>query len=170
MQLLSRIDTLPVVKNSPSSPLMWMALMRIMVGLMFLTTWASNLNKGLYTPDGLEDFLQGQLNEESPAFYRSFLEEVIIPAKAVFAPFQLVSEGLLGLVLLIGLFTRPAAVAGTFFMMNVYLLSIGTGEWAWSYFLPIGLLGAVFFANAGRWLGLDVILVKRWGEPKLPLW
>lgn len=170
MQLLNRLNQLPIIGNSPPTPLFWMAMMRIMIGLMFLSTWGSNLSKDLYTPYGLENFLRGQLNEDSPEFYRSFLEDVIIPAKDVFAPFQMVSEGLLGLAILFGLFTRPASVIGFFFLLNVYLLSIGTGEWAWSYFLPIGVLGAIFFTNAGRWLGLDAILLKRWGEPKLPLW
>lgn len=170
MTFFNWIEKLPLVKNSPPSPLVWMALMRIMLGLMFLTTWGSNLSKDLYTPDGLENFLRGQLNEDSLPFYQSFLEDVIIPAKAVFAPFQLVSEGLLGLALLLGIFTRPSTVIGFFFMVNVYLLSIGTGEWAWSYFLAIGLLGGVFFANAGRWLGIDGWLYQRWGESKLLLW
>jgi uncharacterized membrane protein YphA (DoxX/SURF4 family) len=169
-QLLQWINSWPIIKNSPASPLAWMALMRIMIGLMFLTTWGSNLSKGFYSPDGLEDFLRGQLNDDSLEMYRTFLEEVIIPAKAVFAPFQLLSEGLLGLALLVGLFTRPMAIAGLFFIVNVFLLSIGTGEWPWSYFLVVGLLGGIFFSNAGRWLGADAWLVKRWGEPRWPLW
>lgn len=38
------------------TPLTWLGLMRIMLGLMFLTTWASNLTKGYYAPDGLQIF------------------------------------------------------------------------------------------------------------------
>ena len=33
--------------------LAWIALLRIMLGLLFLTTWSSNLSKGFYTPEGL---------------------------------------------------------------------------------------------------------------------
>jgi uncharacterized membrane protein YphA (DoxX/SURF4 family) len=169
-KLFAWIEGLPIVKNSPPSPLLWMSLMRIMLGLMFLTTWGSNASQGFYTPDGLEDFLRDHLNEDSLSFYRTFLEELIIPAKGVFAPFQLVAEGLLGGALLLGLFTRPAAVAGLFFILNVFLLSIGNGEWPWSYLLVVGLLGGVFFANAGRYLGLDAYLHRGWGDSKLGLW
>ena len=37
----------------PKTPLTWVALLRIMVGLMFLLTWLPNFLDGLYTPDGL---------------------------------------------------------------------------------------------------------------------
>lgn len=40
----------------PTTPLAWLGLMRIMLGLMFLSTWASNLTKGYYSPDGLQHF------------------------------------------------------------------------------------------------------------------
>ena len=165
-----RIENVPIIKNSPRVSLFWVTLLRIMLGLLFLTTWASNLSKDYYTPDGLEGFLRGKLNEDSLGFYRTFIEEVIIPIKEVFAPFQLVSEGLLGLALLIGLFTRPACLAGAFFIINTYLISIGTPEWPWSYFTVLSVLGVVFFTNAGRVLGVDVWIVNRYGESKWGLW
>ena len=40
----------------PQTPLSWIALLRIMLGVLFLTTWASNALKGFYTPDGLVNF------------------------------------------------------------------------------------------------------------------
>ncbi len=168
--ITNRVDKIPVVKKSPLTPLVWVALLRIAIGLMFLTTWASNLGKDLYTPDGLEGFLRGQLNPDSLSFYRTFIEDVIIPVKDIFAPFQLVTEFLLAIALLVGVFTRPMALGGAFFLLNTYLISVGTGEWAWSYFIPISVLGAVFFSNAGRVLGVDAWLAQRFGESKWGLW
>lgn len=170
MNITERISQLPFIKNSPPSPLFWMALLRIMLGLLFLTTWASNASKGLYTPSGLEEFLRDTLNDDSIPLYADFIEDVIIPIRGVFAPFQLVAEFLLGLALLLGFCTRAAAVAGAFFIINTYLLSIGTGEWPWSYFAVLSVLGAVYLAKAGRSTGLDVFLLKRYGETKLALW
>jgi NADH dehydrogenase len=170
MQIVDRFDEIPVVRNSPRASLFWVSLLRIAIGLMFLTTWYSNFGKDLYTPDGLESFLRGQLNEDSLGFYRTFIEDVVIPIKGVFAPFQLVTEFLLGLALLIGLFTRPAAVIGAFFLLNTYLISVGTGEWAWSYFIPISALGVIFFTNAGRALGVDGWLKGQYGESRFGLW
>jgi uncharacterized membrane protein YphA (DoxX/SURF4 family) len=170
MNLFHQIENIGIIKNSLKSPLFWMALLRIILGLMFVDTWMANLEKDLYTPDGLEAFLRGQLNEDTPGFYRSFIEDVIIPAKAVFAPFQLVTELAMGVVLVLGLLTRPAALGSFFFLLNTYLISIGTGEWAWGYYLPMSMSLAVFFAGAGRSLGLDNWLAKRFGENKWGLW
>ena len=44
-------------------PLAWISLFRILCGVLFLTTWYSNLSKGFYTPDGLYDFF---MNEYPP--------------------------------------------------------------------------------------------------------
>lgn len=170
MNVTERVSQLPIIKNSPSTSLFWMALLRIMLGLLFLTTWASNASKGYYTPGGLEDFLRDTLNDDSFGFYATFIEDVIIPIRGVFAPFQLISEFLLGLALLVGFCTRWAALAGAFFIVNTYLLSIGTGEWAWSYFSVLSVLGAVYLSKAGRTIGVDAFLHKRFGDTKLALW
>jgi len=157
--------------QQPSTPLAWLGLMRIMLGLMFLTTWASNLTKGYYSPDGLQHFFTEVFSQaENPlTFYANFINTVILPVRGVFAPFQLITEGVLGLALLIGAFTPVVCVAGVFFLGNVFLATFGH-DWPWAYLMPISLLGAIFFTRAGRTLGVDAWLVKRWGEPKLPLW
>lgn len=170
MNITERISQLPFIKHSPPSPLFWMALLRIMLGLLFLTTWASNASKGLYTPSGLEEFLRDTLNDDSIRLYATFIEDVVIPIRDVFAPFQLISEFLLGLALLVGFCTRWAALFGAFFIVNTYLLSVGTGEWAWSYFSVLSVLGAVYLSKAGRSVGVDVLLHKRFGETRLALW
>jgi uncharacterized membrane protein YphA (DoxX/SURF4 family) len=164
MTIFDRIESIGIIKTSLKSPLFWMALLRITLGVMFIDTWMANLEKDLYTPDGLENFLRGQLNEDSLSFYRTFIEDVIIPAKSLFAPFQLVTELAMGIVLVLGLLTRPAALGSFFFLLNTYLISIGTGEWAWGYYLPLAISLTVFFSGAGRSIGLDAWLTKRFGE------
>ena len=155
----------------PTNPLIWLGLMRIMLGLMFLTTWASNLSKGYYSPDGLQYFFTKVFSQtENPlAFYANFINNVILPMRGVFAPFQLVAEGLLGVALLVGVFTPVTCLTGVFFLGNVFLATFGH-DWPWAYLMPITLLGAIFFARAGRSLGVDAWLVKRFGEPKWPFY
>ena len=89
--------------SEPRTPLFWIALLRIMIGLVFLTTWGSNLVKGFYTPDGLLHFFTSVFPQaENPlSWYAAFINGVILPARAVFAPFQFVAEFLLGLALLV---------------------------------------------------------------------
>jgi uncharacterized membrane protein YphA (DoxX/SURF4 family) len=156
----------------PHVPLSWIALLRIMLGVLFLTTWASNLSKGFYTPDGLLEFFTHVFPQSANplAWYAAFIEGVILPVRGIFAPFQLVGEFLLGLFLLLGLLTPWTSAAAAFFILNTFLATFGH-DWPWSYATILGILFVVFFTRAGRSLGLDARLVNRRGEPPLPfLW
>ena len=84
--------------------LTWIALLRIMLGLMFLSTWYSNRLKGFYTPDGLLEFFTHVFPQsENPlAWYAAFIQGFILPIRHIFAPFQLIAEFVMGLALLVG--------------------------------------------------------------------
>lgn len=148
----------------PQTSLVWIALLRMLIGLVFLTTWLSNWMKGFYTPDGLLYFFtEVYPQSENPlAWYASFINGVILPVRNIFAPFQLVSEFLLGLGLLVGAFTPFFSLAGIFFLVNTFLASLGH-DWIWSYGMPIGILIVTFFTRAGRAWGVDTYLARRFG-------
>jgi uncharacterized membrane protein YphA (DoxX/SURF4 family) len=155
----------------PKTPLAWLALLRILVGLVVLTSWASNITKGFYTPDGLYTFFtQVYPQAENPmGWYAAFINGVILPVRAVFAPFQLVAEGLMGLALVVGGLTRLFSLAGIFFLLNTFLATAGH-DWPWSYWMPIFILAVVFLTQAGRALGLDGWLLRRYGPRGFLLW
>ena len=155
----------------PKTPLAWIALLRILMGFVFLTTWFINLRNGFYTPDGLLRFFTEVYPQSSNplALYAAFIDNVILPVRVAFAPFQLVTELLLGLGLLIGAFTPFFSLAGIFFLANTFLASLGH-DWPWSYIMPIAILAVTFFTRAGRALGLDARLLKRFGERGRFLW
>lgn len=158
--------------NEPRVPLFWVSLLRIMVGLVFLTTWWSNLSKGFYTPDGLFNFFTQVFPQtDNPlAFYAAFIENTILPLRSVFAPFQLISEFLLGIFLLVGFITPYTSTAAAFFILNTFLATYGH-DWPWSYVMILGILFVLFFTRAGRSLGIDRMLVRKKGSPPLPyLW
>jgi uncharacterized membrane protein YphA (DoxX/SURF4 family) len=158
-------------KQAPRASLKWIAALRIMIGLMFLTTWGFNLIEGFYTPDGLLRFFTEIFPQsENPlAFYAAFINRVILPVRGVFAPFQLVAEGLLGLALLVGAFTPLFSLAGIFFLINTFLATLGH-DWPWAYILPIGILVVTAFTQAGRAWGVDTYLLSRFGERSRLLW
>jgi uncharacterized membrane protein YphA (DoxX/SURF4 family) len=161
-----------IFKNGePKTPLAWLALLRILVGLVVLTSWASNISKGFYTPDGLYDFFTRVYPQvDNPlAWYAAFINGVILPVRAAFAPFQLVAEGLLGLALVLGGLTRLFSLAGIFFLFNTFLATAGH-DWPWSYLMPIVILAVVFLTQAGRALGLDGWLLRRFGPRGFLLW
>lgn len=156
----------------PQISLVWVALLRMLVGMVILTTWGSNLLKGYYTPDGLLEFFTGVFPQSanSLAWYAAFIENIILPSRGVFATFQLVGEFLLAAFLLFGVFTPWTSAAAAFFILNTFLATWGH-DWPWSYLMILGMLFVIFWTRAGRSLGLDRWLVKRRGEPPLPyLW
>jgi hypothetical protein len=159
-------------KNSETkTSLIWLARLRMVIGLMFLSTWAINLFRGYYTPDGLVHFFNEFYppSENPLAFYGAFVNNVILPARSVFAPFQLVAEGLMALGLLVGAFTPLFSLAGIFFLANTFLATLGH-DWPWSYLVPMAVLTATFFSQAGRAQGVDAYLLHRFGERGRLLW
>jgi uncharacterized membrane protein YphA (DoxX/SURF4 family) len=149
----------------PKTALFWIALLRIMIALVFLTSWVNNLILGFYTPEGLQRFFSEDFPQsENPlAFYAGFIENVILPARAVFAPFQMVGELLLGLALLVGFLTPLSSLVGIFFLINTFLASFGH-DWYWAYLMPIFILVVVLLTRAGRSVGVDGWLLRRFGE------
>jgi len=160
------------VKEMPKIPLYWVSLLRILLGLLFLTTWWSNQSKGFYTPDGLLFFFREVFpqSQNSMGWYAALIEGVILPARGIFAPFQLVAEFLIGIFLLVGFLTPYTSAAAAFFILNTFLATFGH-DWPWSYILILGILFVLFFTRAGRSLGVDARVVERLPNPPLPyLW
>jgi uncharacterized membrane protein YphA (DoxX/SURF4 family) len=149
--------------------LVWIALLRILLGVLFLTTWYSNLSKGFYTPDGLVDFFVNVFPQsENPlVWYAAFIDGFILPIRDFFAPFQLVTEFLLGLFLLLGFLTPLTSFAGIFFIFNTFLATFGH-DWPWSYGMMLAILGVVLVTRAGRSIGIDNLLLTWRGEPRIP--
>lgn len=158
--------------KEPKVPLFWVSLLRIMLGLLFLTTWWSNQSKGFYTPDGLQYFFTQVFPQSgnSLTWYAAFIDNIILPARGAFAPFQLITEFLIGVFLLVGFLTPYTSAAAGFFILNTFLATFGH-DWPWSYVMILAILLVLFFTRAGRSLGVDGILVGKRGEPRLPyLW
>jgi uncharacterized membrane protein YphA (DoxX/SURF4 family) len=150
--------------SDPKTSLRWLAVLRIMVGLVFVTTWVNNLIEGLYTPDGLVRlFTEVYPQSENPlTFYAAFIQNVILPVRAVFAPFQMVTELMMGLALVMGFLTPLVSLAGIFFLLNTFLATF-MQDWYWSHLMPITILVVVMLARAGRAWGIDAWLVRRFG-------
>jgi uncharacterized membrane protein YphA (DoxX/SURF4 family) len=151
--------------------LSWIALLRVMMGLVFLTTWFSNLSKGLYG-EGYLPFIQSWADGTSFRWYADFLYNVVIPNSELLRVAQIVIEGLvMGLFLTIGLLTPLSAAISWLFVVNLFLASFGTGEWPWTYVMMGVVLAVIAVTRAGRSFGVDAWLVKKWGELPIPyLW
>ncbi|MFQ5342227.1 MAG: cyclic nucleotide-binding domain-containing protein [Anaerolineae bacterium] len=147
----------------------YLAMLRMLLGLVFITTAFDNLHKGLYGP-GFQAFVEGWATGNPIGLYHTFLESVVIPNWQVFSTVQLIVEPIvMGLFLLIGLFTRASAFVAAFFVANLFMASLGK-EWPWTYLVILGVLLALIFSRAGRCLGVDQMLAERYPSPRIPLW
>jgi uncharacterized membrane protein YphA (DoxX/SURF4 family) len=155
----------------PGRVVLVLVVFRLMLGLLFLSVWGSNLDKGLYDPGPYANLIEFYADEgEAPGFWREIMRLVADNA-AVAAPLQLVGELALGVLLLVGLATRPAGVAAGLFLTALWVSEIGApDEWAWSLVFPALAAFAVALLSAGRYYGLDGLLLGRAPFNRLPRW
>ena len=146
------------------------ALLRVTLGVIILVTWYDNLQKGLYTAEGLTGFFNWLFdaqngNGSSLTFYKSLLDATIVPTAGIFAVFQMVAELLIGLGLLLGGFTRFFGFAAVVFFFNLFLAYFGGHEWIWVYVLLVISALTIALSRAGRRWGIDEWLIRNRGEP-----
>ncbi len=160
-----RSDISPVLQQPQAAR--GLAIVRATIGAMFVSVFFENLAKGLYTPAGYAGLINYYIKQShSPAVWKAVMGMAASHA-AMAAPLQAVTEISLGVMLLIGLLTRPAA-----FVAFLYLGSLWVSEWgtAWIWELLVPLLAALALAvgRAGRTWGIDGLLARR--LPSSPWW
>ncbi|HKE22151.1 MAG TPA: DoxX family membrane protein [Bryobacteraceae bacterium] len=144
-----------------------LALVRMTVGAMFISVFFENLGKGTYTQAGYAGVINYYIKSgHSPAAWKWFIGLAADHA-ALAAPMQALTEISLGILLFIGLFTRPAA-----FIAFLWLTTLWVSEWgaAWIWELLVPLLASLGLAlgRAGRAWGIDAALARRF--PSSPWW
>jgi len=147
-------------ESGANKPAGWwvLGIARIVVGYMWYeqTLWKLPPNWG-----GLRFWVE-QSGRHATPWYRAFVNGVVLPHFGLFAPQVWLAETVIAASLVLGLFGRLGGALCFLMAVNLYLANSRIpGEWSWSYVL-IALLGAVFAATrAGRYLGVDQVLVPR---------
>ena len=144
-----------------------LALIRLTIGAMFVWVFFENLGKGLYTAAGYAGLIQYYVqHSHSPAAWKAIMGLAESHA-AMAAPMQGLTEISLGILLLIGLFTRPAAFVAFLFLGSLWLSEFGT-SWIWELLVPVMASLGLAIGSAGRTWGVDGWLARRW--PNAPWW
>jgi uncharacterized membrane protein YphA (DoxX/SURF4 family) len=84
---------------------------------------------------------------------------------AMAAPLQAVTEISLGILLIMGLLTRPVAFVAFLYLGSLWMSEWGTA-WIWELLVPVLASLGLAVGSAGRRWGVDAWLSQRW--PSLP--
>jgi uncharacterized membrane protein YphA (DoxX/SURF4 family) len=137
-----------------------LALMRLTVGVMFVWVFFENLGKGLYAPTGYANLIHSYIeNGEAPAAWKTVMAFAAAHASMA-APLQAVTEISLGVLLVLGLCTRPAALVAFAFLTSLWVSEWGTA-WIWELLVPMMASFALVVGTAGRTWGVDAFLSRK---------
>lgn len=152
---------------------LWL-IIRLYAGYEWLTAGYGKLTSSAWfggsAGSALTGFVKGALTKTSGShpdvqpFYASFLSNVVLPNAGLFSNIVAIGETLVGIALILGIFTGIAAFFGSFMNMN-YLLA-GTVSTN-----PILLILAIFLVLAWKtagWWGLDRWVLPALGTPWRP--
>ncbi len=141
---------------------------RFLIGFYYLRFGYQKWTSGFLSGKDLVNSLDSWLPKTHPAFYKEFVQSTLLPHASTVAWLVTVGEFLVGLCLLLGLLTRFSALMGI--VMNVnYVMAMGLAPLAFhanQLFLAGEL--AMIIGGAGRFLGFDYFLAKKW--PRVPFW
>src|ERR1700740_944581 len=144
-----------------------LALVRVTIGSMFVWVFFENLGKGLYSPGGYAGLIiYYNKRSHSPAVWKAVMGLAASHA-AIAAPMQAMTEISLGILLVIGLVTRPAAFVAFLLLGSLWISEYGT-SWIWELLVPVVASLGLAIGRAGRRWGVDAWLSQP--DPSSPWW
>jgi len=144
-----------------------LTILRLGLGSLFVSVFFENLGKGLYGPSGYSGLINYYIEKgHAPQLLKSVMALMASHASLT-APMQGLTEITFGVLLLIGLLTRPVALAAFFFLSTLWVAEWGTA-WIWELLMAMIVALALMIGAAGRKWGVDALLARRY--PRVPLW
>jgi len=143
-----------------------LAILRVALGALFLSTFFENLHKDLYSDKGYAGLIHYYIQYgHSPAVWKQVMGLMAAHA-AIAGPMQAVLESSLGILLIIGLLSRPAALVAFGFLTGLWVSEWGLG-WYWELLMPMIVAVSVTLGPSGKRAAVDVALARRW--PRYPI-
>lgn len=148
--------------------LWYLSVLRIYVGYYLLTQGIRKYQRNFPKGDWIGRQIGDLASVELYSWYRTFLIDYVVPHSELFGHLVTVGEIAVGACLLLGFFTRAAALVGLFMLINYYLgpgMARGGATIAQQQTFIIA-MALFLLANPGRTLGLDGLLFRNRGKGK----
>ena len=144
-----------------------LTILRLGLGSLFVWVFFENLEKGLYSPSGYSGLINYYIEKgHGPQLLKSVM--AFMASHAAFTgPMQGLTEITFGVLLVIGLLTRPIALGAFLFLSTLWMAEWGT-SWIWELLIPMIVALALVIGSAGRKWGVDQLLARRY--PRSFLW
>ena len=143
---------------STTAAWLWLVV-RLYIAYVFLPSGLGKITSGEWlfgTGEPIMGLVQGAIaGEGTPDWYVTFLEAVVLPNASLFATLVALGEVAVGLGLLVGLLTGPAAFGAVFMSANFLLAGVFGKN---PVLITLAALLMVAWRNAG-WIGLDRWLI-----------
>lgn len=144
-----------------------LTLLRFGLGSLFVWVFFENLGKGLYSPSGYSGLINYYIEKgHAPQLLKSIMS-IMGNHATVAGPMQGLTEITFGVLLLIGLLTRPVALGAFLFLSTLWIAEWGTA-WIWELLIPMLVALALAIGAAGRKWGIDALLARKY--PRAVLW
>ena len=144
-----------------------LTILRLGLGALFVWVFFENLGKGLYSPTGYSGLINYFIEKgHAPQLLKGIMVFMANHA-GVAGPMQGLTEITFGVFLVIGLLTRPVALAAFFFLSTLWIAELGTA-WIWELLMPMIVALVLMIGSAGRKWGVDALLARRY--PRSFLW
>jgi len=167
MTTVSPAHDAPLTAPNPAYAANGLALVRLTIGAMFVWVFFENLGKGLYSPAGYAGLIHYYIEKgHSLAAWKAIMTLAANHA-AMAAPMQALAEISFGVLLIIGLLTRPVAFLAFLYLTSLWVSEWGTA-WIWELLVPVLASLALAVGRAGRKCGIDAWLAQRY--PHSPWW
>jgi uncharacterized membrane protein YphA (DoxX/SURF4 family) len=135
--------------------------LRVLMGTMW---WQQTLWK--IPPDfaGLRYWIGQEADHAAVVLQGDLVRDILLPNLAIFGPLIYLAELVIGVSLLLGLFSRVGALLGLLMGLNLWLgLYSAPNEWPWTYMFLIMIQGFFVIDPPGRVLGADALCRLRTG-------
>jgi uncharacterized membrane protein YphA (DoxX/SURF4 family) len=137
-----------------------LVILRVTLGALFVSTFFENMGKRLYSAEGYAGLIRSYIKYgHAPAVWKQVMGFTAAHA-AIAGPLQGVLEPSLGVLLILGFFSRAAALVAFGFLTGLWVSEWGIG-WIWELLVPMVVAAALTLGPSGQRAAVDVALARR---------